>query len=511
MPQVMSLVSIYKLTAVILLGNAMNNYPKKVFHWINGKEAESERSKYIEKISPADGKVLSLVTCGNQEDVEKAVNIAEGKFTKWSETSVIERADILRKTTLLMQERKEEIAEIVHLETGKSVKDALGEVSGAIELGFFYAGEGRRYYGKVTTSAMPNRTAMVIRQPVGVCALIVPFNTPIANVAWKAFPALLCGNTVVMKAASDTPYTPVWFAKILKEAGLPSGVFNVIQGTGKEVGKALVEDERVDLISFTGSVETGRYIQKTAGLRLTKISLELGGKNPFVVCDDADLEVAANLAVLSAFSNAGQRCASGSRLYIFDKVYQEFKKIFLQKTRMLKVGSSNQNDLGPVINEKQLNNILDAIEKQTGNNKIRLLTGGYRLSDINHGDGYFIAPTVLESVTEKPNYDQEELFGPVTCLYKIKDLKEAIKLTNNSTYGLTAAVHSKSHDRIQYFIQNVRVGVVSVNGPTYGSEPHMPFGGLRNSGNGWREPGTEALDFYSELKTVYVKYDPEKI
>lgn len=486
-------------------------YPKLVSHFINNQEVKSFSTEFIEKKNPADGQILAKVAQGTDKVVDYCISQALQNFSSWSEISVIERALLLRKATLLIQSRKKDISEIVHLETGKSIKDALGELEGAIELGFFMAGEGRRYYGKTTTSGIPNRYAVILRQPVGVCALIVPFNTPIANVAWKAFPALLCGNTVVMKAASDTPYTPVWFAKILREAGLPSGVFNVIQGTGDEVGKALVEDERIDLISFTGSVETGRYIQKKAGLRLTKISLELGGKNPFVVCDDADLEVAADLAVLSAFSNAGQRCTSGSRLYIFEKVYQEFKKMFLQKTKKLKVGSGTQDDLGPVINEKQLNNILDAIEKYTGNNEVRLLTGGYRLSDKNRRDGYFIVPTVLESVTEKPNFDQEELFGPVACLYKIKDLEEAIKLTNNSTYGLTAAVHSKSHDRIQYFIQNVRVGVVSVNGPTYGSEPHMPFGGLRNSGNGWREPGTEALDFYSELKTVYVKYDPEKI
>lgn len=488
----------------------MNNYPKKVFHWINGKEAESERSKYIEKISPADGKVLSLVTCGNQEDVEKAVNIAEGKFTKWSETSVIERADMLRKAAFLMQERKEEIAEIVHLETGKSVKDALGEVGGAIELGFFYAGEGRRYYGKVTTSAIPHRMAMIIRQPVGVCVLIVPANTPIANVTWKAFPALLCGNSAILKASKDTPYTALWFARILKEAGLPNGIFSVLQGLGKEVGNALVEDERVSLISFTGSVEVGKLIQEKAGSRFIKISLELGGKNPFVVCDDTDLEVAADLAVLSAFSNAGQRCASGSRIIVFKKVYESFKKLLLEKTKKLRVGTSDIDDLGPVINESQMKKILTAVEKAKKEGA-RILIGGNRLLDNPHKNGYYIAPTILENVLPDAEISRLELFGPVTCLYRVTDFTEAIKLANDSSFGLTAAIQTKSVHRIQEFINKCQTGVVSVNGPTYGSEPHMPFGGVKNSGNGTREPGQEALDIYSNIKSVYIKHNPNLV
>jgi aldehyde dehydrogenase (NAD+) len=496
----------------------MNRYPKKIYHWIDGKEVPSRSGHFIDKVNPADGEVLTQVTGGNKEDVKEAVNKASEKFAQWSETSVIERADILRRATLLMQERKEEIAGIVHLETGKSVKDALAEVNGAIELGFFMAGEGTPFYGKTTTSAMENRMAMTIRQPVGVCALIVPFNTPIANVAWKSFPSLLCGNTVVLKAASDAPYTPVWFAKILKEAGLPAGVFNVVQGTGEEVGQPLIENERIDLISFTGSTETGKYIQKVAGSRLVKISLEMGGKNALVVCDDASLEDAVNWAILSAFSNAGQRCSAGSRIIVFEKVYEKFKKLFLDKTKKLRVGSSDSDDLGPVINQRQLNNILHCLE-EIKNKERKLLYGGYRLTSKQYSDGYYMLPTVLEAGkyddsnyrTIDSLYDQTEIFGPVTCLYMVKDLKEAITLTNNSPYGLTAAIHSKSHNRIQYFIHHTRVGVMSVNGPTYGSEPHLPFGGLRNSGTGWREPGTEVLDFYSEWKTVYVRYEPSNI
>lgn len=492
-------------------------YPKNIYHWINNKETVSSSKNSFAKISPIDGKNIAQVTRGNSKDVKLAVTIAAANFDKWRNTSIMNRAEILRNVAILIKEKEEEIAEIVHLETGKSKKDALNEVNGAIELGFFMAGEGRRFYGKTTTSAMPNRWAYTIRQPIGVTSLIVPFNTPIANVAWKTFPALLCGNTVVLKASKDTPYTPIWFAKILKEAGLPSGVFNVIQGFGEEVGKILVENENIDLISFTGSCETGEYIQKAAASRFAKVSLELGGKNPFIVCDDADLEVAAEFGVLSAFSNAGQRCASGSRIIVFDKVYEKFKNLFIKKTKKLKVGSQDTDDLGPVINERQLNNILDTVKRATAKNSLKLLTGGYRLKD-NHKNGYYIAPTLLEAkYTDEPNhrsrniYHDVELFGPVTCLYIVKNFNDALELANDSQYGLTAAIHTSNMHRIQEFINQIKVGVVSINGPSYGSEPHMPFGGLKKSGNGFREPGTEALDVYSEWKTVYIKHDPSRV
>jgi len=422
----------------------------------------------------------------------------------------VERSVLLREATNLMQKRRDEIAYIVHLETGKSKKDASGEVDGAIELGFFMAGEGRRFYGKTTTSATPNRTAMTIRVPLGVCALIIPANTPIANVAWKAFPALVCGNTAIMKSAEDTPYTALWFAHILKEAGLPNGVFNVIHGFGEEAGAPLVEDERVDLVSFTGSVPVGRYIQKTAGERLARVCLELGGKNPLVVCDDADLEKAADAAVLSAFSNAGQRCASGSRIIIFEKVYEKFKKIMLFKTKKLKLGVSDSDDLGPVINEEQLTSMLSAIA-ETINQGAKLIIGGKKLTDVKHKNGNYLVPTIFENVDADWEISKSELFGPITCFYKVKNLSEAISLANNSPFGLTAAIHTKSINRAEVFKNRVQAGVVFINGPTYGSEPHVPFGGVKNSGTGWREPGSEALDVYSEWKTIYVKHFPDAI
>lgn len=483
-------------------------YPKKVLNFIDNREVASKSGKFFPKINPDHGRVIGRVARGNKKDANLAVEAAIGAFDKWSQTSVVDRSVLLREATILMQKRQGEIAEIVSLETGKSKKDALGEVGGAIELGFFMAGEGRRFYGRTTTSAVPNRTAMTIRAPLGICALIIPANTPIANVCWKAFPALLCGNCAVMKPSEDAPYTALWFAEILAEVGLPGGVFSVVHGFGEEVGAPLVEDSRVDLVSFTGSVPVGKYIQKTAGARLARVSLELGGKNPFVVCDDCDLEKAVSDAVLSAFSNAGQRCASGSRIIIFESVYEEFKNLMVEKTKKLKLGVSDDDDFGPVINERQLLNMLVAVKRATKLGA-KLLTGGERLTDASHKKGFYMAPTILENSDPVSEISREELFGPITCFYKARDLEGAIFISNNSPFGLTAAIHTQSIHRAEVFKNKIQAGVVSINGSTYGSEPHMPFGGVKNSGTGWREPGTEALDVYSEMKTVYIKHFPE--
>jgi alpha-ketoglutaric semialdehyde dehydrogenase len=465
----------------------------------------------MEKKNPGTGEILTMVAKGGKTELDIAIKHAKKAFEIWSNWSVVNRAEILRKASILIQEKKQEITEIVHLETGKSRKDASSETNGVIELGFFMAGEGRRYYGQTTSSAVENRSAMTIRQPVGICGLIVPFNTPIANVAWKSFPALLCGNAVIIKASKDTPYTPIWFAKILMQAGLPRGIFSVLQGNGEELGREIVNNHNIDLISFTGSGETGKSIQQNAGSRLAKVSLELGGKNALVVCEDADLDEAVTQVVLSAFSNAGQRCAAGSRIIVFAPIYEKFKKLLLRKISKLKIGSDDSDDFGPVINEIQLLKIQNEIIRSVTNENVKILSGGYRLKDQKHHKGYFFSPTLLENVNPNSELSKEELFGPVTALYKVKDFNEAVEIVNNSPYGLTAAIHTKNFHRVQEFINKVKCGVISINGATYGSEPHLPFGGLKSSGNGFREPGTQALDVYSEWKTVYLKYDPKKV
>ena len=480
--------------------------PKTILNWIDGKECEAISGDTFGKLSPVSGKELGRVARSRVEDVQKAIQVARKAQPAWADSTPVYRGDLLYDIAQAMRKQQEEIASIVSLETGMSFKQALGETGGAIAQGEFMAGEGRRLYGRTTTSAVPNKYAMVVRQPLGVAGLIIAANTPIANVAWKVFPALICGNAAVLKAAEDTPATGWIVGRIAKEVGLPPGVLNIIQGYGEEAGAPLVASPEVDVISFTGSTEVGRQIAEVAGRRLAKVSLELGGKNPLVVCDDADLENAANWVLLSAFSNAGQRCASGSRIIIFDSIYEKFRNLLVERTEKLTVGPGDDDDFGPVINEVQLTNMLSAIDRAQQKGSV-VLTGGHRLTDPAHVDGFYMAPTILENVDPQDEISTKEIFGPITCLYRVQDFAEALSLANDSPYGLTACIHTRSIHRAIEFTQKIQAGVAMVNGGTYGSEPHMPFGGLKQSGNGTREPGTEALDVYSDLKDIYINID----
>ncbi len=482
-------------------------FPHQIPNWVDGHEQPTLCGEWFEKLNPADGQFICRAARSRAGDVDRAVAAAKKAQCDWTLLPSVRRGMILHAVVMGLRQERARIARIVALETGKSYASALAETDGAIELGLFFAGEGQRLYGRTTTSGIPNRCSMTVRQPLGVAGLIVAANTPIANVAWKAFPALICGNAALLKAAEDAPVTAWIFAKIAHEAGLPPGVLNVVQGYGEEAGAPLVSHPGVAVISFTGSSAVGRRIGAVAGERLTKISLELGGKNPLVVCDDADLENAARWVLLSAFSNAGQRCASGSRIIIFDSIYEKLRDMVVDRTRALKVGTSDDDHLGPVINERQLAAMIGAIDGARQRGAI-LLIGGHRLTDSQHKDGFYMAPTLLEQVDPHDEISTAELFGPVACLYRVKDFAEALSMANDSPYGLTACIHTRSLDRALEFTQKVHAGVAVVNAGTYGSEPHMPFGGLKQSGNGSREPGTEALDVYSNLKNIYMTIDP---
>ncbi len=467
-----------------------------VANWIDGRERPAAGGETFEKVAPASEEVVSRAARSRAADVAAAVAAAKKAQPAWAERTPVARGDILRQAALLMRETARDLSEIAALETGKSPKDALGETNAAIEMGFFVAGEGRRFYGRTTTSAVPNKIAQIVRQPLGVAGLIVPANTPIPNIAWKAFPALLCGNAAVLKSSEHAPATAAMFAKVLHAAGVPEGVFNVIHGLGEEAGAPLADSPDVALVSFTGSVAAGRSIAQRAAARLAKTCLEMGGKNPLVVCDDASLENAAQAAVLSAFSNAGQRCASGSRLIVFASVYDRFRQLVLDRTAKLKLGVSDGDDVGPVVSQASLQRILDGIKGA------KILCGGRRAQ----AKGWYLEPTVLEDAPASVSCT--ELFGPVTSLHRANDFEHALALANDSPFGLTASIHTASVHRAMAFLARVQAGVAIVNGPTYGSEPHMPFGGLKQSGAGGREAGTEALDVYSEWKTVYVNYLP---
>ena len=487
-----------------------NIIPHTVPNWIDGEETGAESGADFGNLSPHSGEELCRVARSGEADVKAAIGAAGQAQAAWAEITPVQRGDILHDITLAMRKHREEIAAIVAAETGMSLKAALGETGGAIAQGEFMAGEGRRLYGRTTTSAVTNKYALTVRQPLGIAGLIIAANTPIANVAWKVFPALLCGNAAVLKAAEDTPATAWYFGRIAHEAGLPPGVLNIIQGYGQEAGGPLVADPDVDVVSFTGSTAVGRQIAAVAGQRLAKVSLELGGKNPLVICDDADLENAARWVLLSAFSNAGQRCAAASRIIIFDSVYDQFRDRLLAGTDRLTLGPSDDDDLGPVINEKQINNMLAAIE-QARKEGAAVLIGGNRLTDDAHAGGFYMAPTLIENVDPHSQISTTELFGPIACLYRVNDFAAALQMANDSPYGLTACIHTRSIHRATEFTQKIQAGVAVVNAGTYGSEPHMPFGGLKQSGNGWREPGTEALDVYSDLKDIYLNIDPEKV
>lgn len=485
-------------------------FPAEIPNWIDGQQRPAISSEWFDKLNPSNGQLICLVARSRAEDVHQAVQAAGRVQPSWADTPSVERGMLLHKIVRGMEAQQQEIAQIVALETGKSYKDAYAETGGAIALGLFYASEGQRLYGRTTTSGIRDRFAMTIRQPVGVAGLIVPANTPIANLAWKIFPALICGNAVVLKAAEDTPATAWIVGRIAHEAGLPAALLNIIQGYGEEAGAPLVAHPDVGVTSFTGSTAVGRYIQRVAGERMAKVSLELGGKNPFVVCDDADLEHAAKWALLSAFSNAGQRCASGSRIIVFDAVYEPFRDMLVNRTKQLKAGPGDDDDFGPVINEKQLNRMLDTVEGARQKGAI-ILTGGHRLTDSAHRDGFYMAPTIIENVGPRDDISTIELFGPITCLYRVRDFAEALVLANDSPYGLTACIHTRNLHRAIQFTHKVQTGVAIVNAGTYGSEPHMPFGGLKQSGNGSREPGTEALDIYSNVKDVYININPHEV
>ena len=484
--------------------------PKKITNWINGEQHNAQSAEWLPKFSPATGEEIYQLARSAAVDVDTAVNVAMKAQPAWADTPAVQRGLVLHEIVKGLQNHREEMAQVVASETGKALKEARGETEGAIQQGLFMAGEGQRLYGRTTTSGVANKYAMTVRQPVGVAGLIIAANTPIANVAWKVFPALVCGNAVVLKAAEDTPATAWLFGAIAKEAGLPDGVLNIVQGSGLEAGAPLVEHEEVGVVSFTGSTRVGREIAVKVGQRLGRVSLELGGKNPLVVCDDADLENAARWVCLSAFSNAGQRCAAGSRIIIFDAVYNKFRDMLVEHAAALKVGPGDEHDLGPVINERQINCMLAALEEAKSKNA-RVLIGGERLTGDDYHGGYYMAPTLVEAVAPDDAMSTTELFGPITTLYRVKDFNEALELANNSPYGLTACIHTQNFNRAMEFSYRVQAGATVVNAGTYGSEPHMPFGGFKQSGNGTREPGTESLDVYSELKDIYIIVDPAQV
>ena len=471
--------------------------PTEIENLIEGRTLPAQSGRWLDKLRPTDGTPLCRVARSDAADVDDAVTAARAAQPAWAVRTAVARGDVVRELALLLRERREEASAIVVEETGKPEELALGETDAAVEMGLFVAGEGRRSYGRTTTATMENRTVLTTRQPLGVAALIMSFNTPLPNVAWKAFPAIFCGNAAVVKPSENTPASASFFAQLALEAGVPQGVLNVVHGLGEEAGAPLVAHHEVDLVSFTGSAATGRAINEVAAGRLAKACLELGGKNALVVCDDADLENAVRWALASAFSNAGQRCASASRIVVQGEVYEDFRERLVTAAETL--------DPQPVISREAMERILASVASAREHGA-EVLTGGLRLER----PGWYVGPTIIEGAGSAAPISRDELFGPVTVLYRVSNLDDAIELVNDSPYGLTAAIHTASVHRAMLFAERVQAGVVVVNAGTHGSEPHMGFGGVKDSGTGWREAGIEALDVYSDLKVVNLVVDPSK-
>jgi aldehyde dehydrogenase (NAD+) len=435
------------------------------------------------------------------------VDAAEAAYPEWRRTPAPHRGEIILKAAQLLETRKEELATTMVREMGKVLKEARGDVQEAIDMAKYMAGEGRRLMGQTVPSELKDKFAMALRQPIGVVGLITPWNFPIAIPSWKLLPALVCGNTVVIKPATDTPLCALMLVEILAEAGVPDGVLNFVTGAGGKVGMALVEDPRVRAISITGSTGVGKRVAGRCGELMKRISCELGGKNAICVMDDADLELAVDGALWGAFGTAGQRCTAASRIIVHKSRYKEYVEAFVERTKSLKVGNGldPKVDVGPVINKDQLASINEYVhigEKEGA----KLLFGGKILTDGDLADGCYHQPTVFGDVKPDMRIAQEEIFGPVTAIIKVDSYEEMIKVANGTDFGLSLSLYTRDVNRAFNAMQELESGIVYINAPTIGAEIQLPFGGIKQTGNGHREAGTTAIDQFTEWKSVFVDY-----
>jgi len=482
--------------------------PKVFKNFINGEWIEARSGKAIENRNPAStGELVGMFPASTQEDVNLAIDAAKGAYEKWRLTPAPKRAEILYRAAEILIERKEDYSRDMTREMGKVLAETRGDVQEAIDMTYLMAGEGRRQFGQTTPSELPNKFAMSVRTPVGVAGLICPWNFPMAIPSWKAMPALVTGNTVVIKPAEDTPLSTYNLMQALSEAGLPRGVMNVVFGDGPEAGAPLLNHKDINLVSFTGSTEVGRIVSQACAPSFKKCHLEMGGKNIIIVMDDANLDLAVDGAVWGGFGTSGQRCTAASRVAVHKKVYGEFVEKFVARVKALKVGDGLDpaTDMGPCINEQQLKTVLKYV--QIGKDETaKLATGGHRLESGAYARGWFHEPTVFTDCAPKMRIAQEEIFGPVVAVIPFEDFDEALDIANDVPYGLSAAIYTRNVNNAFRAQRDLQTGIVYVNAPTIGAETHLPFGGIKNTGNGHRESGEAALDFYSEWKTIYIDY-----
>ena len=478
-----------------------------VKNFIGGKWVGAHSGRTFDSRDPATGEVVGRCVDSGPEDIDEAVKAAAEALEGWRRVPAPRRGEILFRVAERLLRDKETLARTVTREMGKVLAEGKGDVQEAIDMAYYMAAEGRRQFGQVVPSELPDKSAQCVREPVGVVGLITPWNFPIAIPSWKTFPALILGNTVVLKPSPETPVTAALFVKVLEDCGLPAGVVNLVLGSGPELGEALVRHPTVALISFTGSTATGGKVAMEAALRHKRVALEMGGKNAIVVMEDADLELAVDGITWSAFGTTGQRCTACSRLIVQKDVKEKLARMLLNRLGKLCVGNGLKSgiDIGPLVNHAQLEKVQQYIQvgQQEG---ARLLTGGKVLSDGEYAKGYFFPPTLFDHVKPTMRIAREEIFGPVLSMIEAKDFDEAIAINNDVEYGLSTAVYTRDINRAQRAIRDIRTALVYINAGTIGSEVHLPFGGMRRTGNGHREAGQAALDTFSEWKTIYVDY-----
>jgi len=482
--------------------------PKIYKNFINGEWVEPRSGQFQENLNPAaTQEVIGIFPRSDASDVATAVDAAAVAFRRWRLVPAPRRAEILLRAAQMLAERKENLAGDMTREMGKILVETRGDVQEAIDMGFFMAGEGRRLYGQTTPAELPHKFAMSLRMPLGVCGLITPWNFPMAIPSWKIFPALVCGNTVVIKPAEDTPLSCYHFVQTLAEAGLPRGVVNLVAGAGEEAGEALVAHPVVRMISFTGSTAVGRHISEVCARTGKHCHLEMGGKNAILVMDDADLELAVDGAVWGGFGTTGQRCTASSRMIVHKAVYRDFLNQFVERAQALKIGNGLDPtvQMGPLINRQQL----EKVRKYTQiglNEGARLLCGGQVLDGPEHASGFFHEVTVFADVDPKMRIAREEIFGPVVSVIPCQNLESAIEIGNDVPYGLSASIYTQDVNNAFVAMRDLDTGIFYVNAPTIGAEIHLPFGGTKDTGNGHREAGVAALDTFSEWKSVYIDY-----
>ena len=482
--------------------------PRMFNNFINGEWVESRSGKSYENRNPANTEeLIGMFVSGTEEDAIQAVDAAKEAYKKWRLVPAPKRAEIMYRAAELLVHRKEEFSKDMTREMGKVLAEARGDVQEAIDMTYYMAGEGRRLFGQTTPSELPNKFAMSVRQSIGVCAMITPWNFPMAIPSWKIMPALISGNTVVIKPAQDTPLSVYNLIQVLTEAGLPNGVVNLVSGSGSKVGATLAGSSDVPVVSFTGSTGVGRIISQACAPEFKHCSLEMGGKNIIIVMDDANLDLAVDGAVWGGFGTSGQRCTAASRVAVHKSVYKEFVDRFVARVKSLKVGNGldASAEMGPCINESQLKTVMSyvGIGKDEG---AKLLTGGNRLDGGAHSKGWFHEPTVFGDCSPNMRIAQEEIFGPVVSVIPIDSLDQAIEVANGVIYGLSASIYTRNVNQAFQATRDLYTGIVYVNAPTIGAETHLPFGGTKQTGNGHREAAIAAIDFFTEWKTIYIDY-----